>query len=121
MYSKIRLDYTPHSPIAKKQKAPILPTFSLEVELIQTQMTQKYYFTVASLGSCVNIYLTAFELLIAGLTTGVLVEYGVRTSIIPSATILLPQISSVAWAFLKPTVTFIIGFFVGLATSHVCP
>jgi hypothetical protein len=33
----------------------------------------------------------------------------------------LPRVSSVAWAFLTLTVTFIIGFFVGLATSHVCP
>jgi len=39
----------------------------------------------------------------------------------PSATISLPRVSSVAWAFLESAVTFIIGFFVGLATSHVCP
>ena len=34
-------------------------------------------------------------------------------------TISLPRVFSVAWAFLTSTVTFIIGFFVGLATSHV--
>ena len=49
------------------------------------------------------------------------VACAVWTSITPSATISLPRVSSFAWAFLTSTVTFIIGFFVGLATSHVCP
>jgi len=42
------------------------------------------------------IYLSAFEFSI----TGVLVACAVWTSIIPSATISLPRVSSVAWAFL---------------------
>ena len=39
----------------------------------------------------------------------------------PGDTIPLPRVFSVAWAFQTSTVTFIIGFFVGLATSHACP
>ena len=66
------------------------------------------YFTVVKLGP--KIYLSAFEFSI----TGVLVACA-------SDTISLPRVSPVAWAFLTSTVTFIIGFFVGLATSHVCP
>jgi len=69
------------------------------------------------LGPCVEIQSSAFEVSI----TGVLVACAVWTSIIPSATISLPRVFSVAWAFLTSAVTFIIGFFVGLATSHVCP
>ena len=75
------------------------------------------YFTVAKLGPCVKISLSAFEVCI----TGVLVACAVWTSIIPSATVSLPRVSSVAWTFLTSIVTFIIGFFVGLVTSHVCP
>ena len=33
----------------------------------------------------------------------------------------LLRVSSVVWEFLTSAVTFIIGFFVGLATLHVCP
>jgi len=40
---------------------------------------------------------------------------------IKGLTIIPPRVSSVAWAFLTSTVTFIIGFFVGLATSHAFP
>jgi len=75
------------------------------------------YFTVVKLGPSVKIYLSAFEVSI----TSVLVACAVWTSIIPSATISPPQVSSVAWEFLTSAVTFIIGFFVGLATSHVSP
>jgi len=75
------------------------------------------YFTAEKLGPCVKIYLSAFEVSI----TSVLVACAVWTSIIPPATISLPRGSSVAWIFLTSTGTFIIGFFVGLATSHVCP
>jgi len=64
-----------------------------------------------------KFYLSAFEVSI----TGVLVACAVWTFIMPSATISLPRVSSVAWAFLTSTVTLIIVFFVGLATSHVCP
>ena len=74
-------------------------------------------FTVAKFGPCVKIYLSAFEVSTAGL----LVACAVWTSIIPSAIISLPRVSSVVWAFMISTVTFVIGFFVGLATSHVCP
>jgi len=49
-------------------------------------------------------------------------ETRVRVSlIIPSATISLSIVFSVASASLTSTATFTIGFFVGLATSHVCP
>ena len=74
-------------------------------------------FAVEKFGPCVKIYSSVFGVSI----TSVLVVCAVWNTSMLSATMLFPRISFVVWAFLTSTATFLIGFFVGLATSHVCP